>query len=73
MESKKHNKLVNITTKKNRLTNIENKLVATSGEGQDDGRVLTNTNYIYKINKLQEYIVQHREFSQYFRITLNLV
>ena len=37
--------------------------VATSGEGQDNGRVLTSTNYIYKINQLQEYIVQHREFS----------
>ena len=33
MESKKYNKLVN-TTKKNRLTDIENKLGVTSGEGQ---------------------------------------
>ena len=26
---------------------------------------------MYKINKLQGYIVQHREYSQYFIITLN--
>ena len=26
---------------------------------------------IYKINKLQEYIVEHREYSQYLIITLN--
>ena len=25
----------------------------------------------YKINKLQGYIVQHREYSQYFIITIN--
>ena len=26
---------------------------------------------MYKINKLQEYIVQHREYSLYFIITIN--
>ena len=26
---------------------------------------------MYKINKLQGYIVQHREYSQYFTVTLN--
>ena len=32
-------------------------------EGQDKGRGLRGTNIMYKINKLQEYIVQHREYS----------
>ena len=32
VESKKYNKLVNITTKKKRLTDIENKLVDNGGE-----------------------------------------
>ena len=29
------------------------------------------TNSTYKINKLQGYIVQYREYSQYFIITIN--
>ena len=32
MESESYNKLVNIARKKNRLTDIENKLMVTSGE-----------------------------------------
>ena len=28
---------------------------------------------MYKINKLQDYIIQHREYSQYFIITINAV
>ena len=28
---------------------------------------------MYKINKLQRYIVQHREYSQYFTATVNRV
>ena len=41
-------------------------------ERQDRCRGLRRTNYcMYKINKLQGYIVQHREYSQYFIITLN--
>ena len=32
VESKKYNKLVNTTQKKGRLTDVENKLVVTSGE-----------------------------------------
>ena len=32
MESKKYSELVNITKNKNRLTDIENKLVVASGE-----------------------------------------
>ena len=39
-------------------------------EGQDRGRGVRGTT-MYKINKLQGYIVQHREYSQYFIITLN--
>ena len=28
---------------------------------------------MYKINKLQGYIIQHREYSQYFRATINKI
>ena len=38
-------------------------------KGQDRGRGGRGINY--KINKLQGYIVQHRERSQYFMIPLN--
>ena len=41
------------------------------GKGQDgvgDQEVQTT---MYKINKLQGYILQHREYSQYFIITIN--
>ena len=41
------------------------------GEGQDRGRGLRGTNYYVLINKVQGYIIQHREYSQYFIITLN--
>jgi len=44
-----------------------------SGEGHTQGRRLKGANYfcsVYKINKLQGYIAQHREYSQYF-ITSN--
>ena len=40
------------------------------GEGQDKDRGLKVHTTMYKINKLQEYIVQHREYSQYCIITL---
>ena len=32
-------------------------------EGQDRGRELRSINSMYKIHKLQGYIVQHREYS----------
>ena len=55
------------------LIDIENTLVVTSGrrkwEGQDRGRIKR-----YKglcMNKLQGYIVQHRDYSQYFIIAIN--
>ena len=54
VESKKQNKLVN-KQKGERLTDIENKLVVTSVEVQTT---------MYEINKQQEYIVQHRGYSQ---------
>ena len=38
VESKKYNKLVNIT-KKSRLTDIENKLMVTSGEREEEGNM----------------------------------
>ena len=38
VESKKYNKLVNIT-KRSRLTDIENKLVVTSGERERGGAI----------------------------------
>ena len=38
------------------------------GEGQYGGRVLRVQSILYKINKLQGYIVQHGEYSQYFII-----
>ena len=50
---------------------IENTLVVTSGEreaGRDSIGVQTT---MYKINELQGYIVQHRQYSQYFIKTLN--
>ena len=37
MESKKYSELVNITKNKNRLTDIENKLVVASGERERGG------------------------------------
>ena len=42
----------------------------------DLGSILSTKNNIeqiilYKINKIQGYIVQHREYSQYFIITIN--
>ena len=49
MESKNYNKQVNITTRRNRLTDTENKLVVTSGEREvgrgKTGRRLRDTNY----------------------------
>ena len=65
-----------ITEEKQTQTDIENKLVVTSGEGEGGrgtigvrGSVVQTT--MYKINELQGYIVQHREYSQYFIVTIN--
>ena len=49
--------------KRNRFTDIENKLVITSGEREmRRGRIrlgeLRGTNYLYKIGKVQGYTVQ---------------
>ena len=52
-------------------TDSENKLVVTSvGERQHRGRGLSGIKYCIK-NNLQGYIVQHREYSQYFIIIIN--
>ena len=54
---------------RSRLTDIENRLVVTSGEREGGrGNIEKGTNYYVK-NKLQGYIVQHEEDSQYFKIT----
>ena len=53
--------------------------MVTSGErewgrskiGVGDKEVQNSMYSMYKINKLQGYIVQHREYSQYFIITIN--
>ena len=57
-------------------SDTENKLVVTSGEtgwrrgktGEGDLEIQTTK---YKINKIQGCYVQHREYNQYFIITLN--
>ena len=65
-------------TKQNRLTDIENKLVVTSGEREGGrGKIgvgeeeVQTIDTMYKINKLQGYIIQHKEYSQHFIITIN--
>ena len=45
----KYNKLVNIKKKKSRLTDIENKLVATSGEREPGGATQEQGSKRYKI------------------------
>ena len=34
--------------------------------GEERGGTVRGRRYMYKINKLQEYIAQHEEYSQYF-------
>ena len=74
MESKKFNNVSKIT-KRNRLTDIENKLVFTSTEreverGNTGVKSLSGTKY-YVLNKLQGFSVQQRKYSQDFITTLN--
>ena len=63
--------------KRNRLTDIENNWWLPVGKAEEEGekqhRRLRVKITICKINKLQGYIyiLQHREYSQYFMITLN--
>ena len=63
------NKQMNITKKKqtHRYKLVVN--IGEKGEGARWGRGLRVTNYYVK--KLQRYIIQHREYNQYFTITLN--
>ena len=64
-----------MTITKKKQTHRYRELVVTSGEGEgeeiDRGRGLRGSNYMNKINKPQGYIVRHREYSQYFIITIN--
>ena len=73
MESKKINKLLNITKQKQTHKYREQTGVA-SGErgrkGQYTGRGLRGRSYNVYSN-LQGYIVQHEDYSEYFMITLN--
>ena len=68
MESKKYKKLLNI--KKNADSDIENKLVVFSGRRKF--RESRSARYQVQ-NKLQGYVVQHKEYNQYFIITVNEV
>ena len=78
MESKKYSKPLN-TRKRNRPTDKGDKLVITivvraGGEGQERGKGLIEVKTImYKINKMQGYIVKYQEGSQYFIITMKRV
>ena len=51
---------------KTETTHRENKLVVTSGESEDTGSRLRGTTTVYKINKHQGYIVQHKETQPLF-------
>ena len=58
---------------KKKQTHRYTELMVTGGKKEEgsgkitNGRGLRVTNYkMYKINKLQGYIVQHRKYSQYF-------
>ena len=74
-EIKKEDERVNVTTQK-QDTDTENKSVLTSGERGGESSKIRKGDYEvqitrYKINKIQGYNVQHREYTQYFIITLN--
>ena len=66
-----------IKLNRKRLIDIENTLVVTNGKmevggaGCGGGFEAQATDIMYKINKLQGHIVQHRKYSLYFAITLN--
>ena len=49
-------------------SDTEKKLVITSEEGKDRGTKLRDTISMYRINKQEGYILQHREYSLYFII-----
>ena len=57
--------------KKGTDTVVENKLVVAGGERKEGrGKIRVGNEDVWiimhKVNKLQEYIIQHREYSQYF-------
>ena len=41
------------------------------GRGKIEEGISEGQTTVYKINKLQEYIIKHREYSKYFIITSN--
>ena len=69
------NKLVNITKKKHTHRYREQTSDYQSGEGQGEGQDRVGEQEVqttvYEINKLQGYIIQHREYNQYLIITVN--
>ena len=77
MESKKHNKLVNIT--KNTQTHKFREQTSEKIGREKRGTIISRVGNqevkttMYKINKLQGYIVQHREYIHYFIITVSEV
>ena len=73
MESKKYNKLVNITKQKQTHRYREKNSGYQWGERREEWQAKRELRDVtmYKINKLQEYTVQHREYSQCFIITIN--
>ena len=73
VESKKYNKLVNIKKRKegdSQIQRTNQQLPVGRGKEQYRGRELRGTND-YVQNKVQGYILQNREHSQYFIITTN--
>ena len=72
MESKKYNKLLKKKKQTHRYREQTSGYQLGEGrvEGQDRGRELRGTNY-YVQKKLQGCIVQNREYSQYFAVTIN--
>lgn len=68
--------LQRIHYKGNRLTDIKTKSVVTSrekrvGRGKTGARDQETQTTVYKTNKPQGHIAQHRKYGQYFMITLN--
>ena len=48
---------MNLHTKQNRLTNTEKKIYGYQGEGQIRSTGLTDTKYLYKVDKQQRFTV----------------
>ena len=66
VKSKKYNKLVNITKKKQTNRYREQINGYQQGQGKYRGGGVGDTNY-WVLKQAQEYIVKHGEYSQYFK------